>query len=184
VRAGARAGCADRKSGRTALHWAARHGHLETVRWLLERAALPADGATKDGTTPLQLAAWGGHARACALLEAAGADVHATNRWACSAAHFAALAGRQGVCEWLCARGASLGVRNAQGHDALHKAAYGGHRELCRWLCDAPARLAPARVDARGQTAADLARKAGFVELAAELAALAAAADAPPLNEQ
>ncbi|KAJ1622567.1 hypothetical protein T492DRAFT_885047 [Pavlovales sp. CCMP2436] len=59
-----------------------------------------------------------------------------------------------------------------RGHNALHKAAYGGHRELCAWLQHGPPHLDAecALTDARGQTAVELARKAGFVELAQELA--------------
>ena len=61
---------------------------------------------------------------------------------------------------------------NGQGHNALHKAAYGGHRAICEWLQDGPPHLDPEALlpDARGQTPADLAVKAGFQILALWLA--------------
>lgn len=172
VASGARADARDRKSGRTALHWAARHGHVRVAAWLIDACGLGVDALTKDGTTPLQLAAWGGHVRACDALARRGADVAHSNRWVCSAAHFAALAGQLDACAWLLAHGVDLGAPNTQGHHALHKAAYGGHAQLCTWLRSGPAQLGGERAlepDVRGQTPADLARKAGFAELAAEL---------------
>ena len=39
------------KDHRNALHWAARNGHLETCRWLIE-AKMEPNKPTKDGTTP------------------------------------------------------------------------------------------------------------------------------------
>lgn len=214
----------DKKSGRTALHWAARHGHLATTLWLLDHtqqapegddddeldteaspghsrrpsgSRLGVDELTKDGTSPFHLAAWGGHVEVCKELLGRGADVHRINKWDCSAAHFAALAGKTEACHWLYHEaGLDLAQRNSQGHNSLHKAAYGGHHLLCRWLLTltAPATpgdpqagagqllLDPALIDFRGrkgkagfaregagQTAADLARKAGFTDLAAWL---------------
>jgi len=58
--------------GWTALHGAARGGHLEVAR-LLIAAAAPADARAMDGLTPLMLAAEGGHAELVAALRAAGA---------------------------------------------------------------------------------------------------------------
>ena len=51
----------DRKSGRSALHWAARQGHLAVAKWLVGSCGLPEDDLTKDGTSALHLAIWGGH---------------------------------------------------------------------------------------------------------------------------
>jgi ankyrin repeat protein len=103
------------------------------------------------------------------MLADRGADMLVRNKWECTAVHFAALAGQLEVCQWLHARGVPLEEPNTQGHNALHKAAYGGHAHLCRWLVDGPPRIDPALADVRGQTVADLARKAGFSALAVEL---------------
>ncbi|CAE8696156.1 unnamed protein product, partial [Polarella glacialis] len=89
------------------------------------------------------------------------------NSWYCLPHHFAALAGMTESCKWLRSRGVDLALGNNQGHNALHKAAYGGHRELCCWLQDEVGLDREASVqDTRGQTPVDLARKAGYEDLA------------------
>eukprot|EP00435_Cladocopium_sp_Y103_P052723 s418_g16.t1 len=159
---------ADKKSGRTALHWASRQGHLEVVQWLLAEHQIPVDVRTKDDTTPFQLAAWGGHVPLCAWLLSQKADLHHRNSWFCLAHHFAALAGMSDCCKWLHQQGVDLGATNSQGHNALHKAAYGGHAALCAWLQE-NADLDPHQKDVRGQTCAALAKKAGFEDLSCQL---------------
>ncbi|CAJ1358674.1 unnamed protein product [Effrenium voratum] len=161
-------GYADKKSGRMALHWAARQGKLEVVQWLVLEHGLPVDAQTKDCTTPFQLGAWGGHVEVCQWLLLKKADLWHQNSWSCLAHHFAALAGMEACCRWLRQQGLDLGTPNNQGHNALHKAAYGGHAALCQWLQD-EVDLDPAECDVRGQNAAALARKAGFEDLAQRL---------------
>lgn len=43
------------------------------MKWLIEDYAVGVDTPTKDDTTPLQLAAWGGHVEVCAWLREKGA---------------------------------------------------------------------------------------------------------------
>ena len=63
------------------------------------------DAPTGDGTTPLHLACYGGHLAAAKLLvDEFGADLHATNAYACSAAHWACMgrgSGTLGLVQWL-----------------------------------------------------------------------------------
>jgi ankyrin repeat protein len=65
-------------------------------------------------------------------------------------------------------QGLDLHNTNNQGHNALHKAAYGGHKAVCEWLQEGPVGLdvQSQLCDVRGQTPCDLAKKAGFEELA------------------
>eukprot|EP01065_Artemidia_motanka_P020502 TRINITY_DN24546_c0_g1_i1.p1 TRINITY_DN24546_c0_g1~~TRINITY_DN24546_c0_g1_i1.p1 ORF type:complete len:877 (+),score=215.13 TRINITY_DN24546_c0_g1_i1:37-2631(+) len=166
VRAGAAVAHADKKSGRNAVHWAARKGALDVVRFLVCDVGLPAEAVTKDNTTPLQLAAWGGHVEVAEWFAQRGSDVGHINRWGCTAAHFAALAGQLPFLQWLLRQGLDLGFGNQQNHSALHKAAYGGHGAVCDWLIEIGL---PFTADARGQTPADLALKAGYGDLAEHL---------------
>jgi uncharacterized protein len=61
--------------GTTAVHWAVRSDHLDTVRVLLESGA-DAGAADRYGVTPLYLAAENGNAAVIAALLDAGADVN------------------------------------------------------------------------------------------------------------
>ena len=177
VAKGARHGsdAADKKSGRTSLHWAARQGRTEVCRYLVTELAHPLEVKAKDDTTPLQLAAWGGHIETCKWLMSQGADIMFINKWGCTAVHFAALAGHVAATQWLHDLGLDLSHANYQGHNALHKAAYGGHRALTTWLLTGPPDL-PLTQDVRGQFPHTLAKKAGYEELAEYLHARSLAA--------
>lgn len=45
-------------NGRTALHYAARNGHVHVVRWLVEEKGCDIDRSTEDGTTAFCWAVW------------------------------------------------------------------------------------------------------------------------------
>ena len=47
------------KDGRTAMHWAARNGKIEVMDYFL-KSGVDVNVFTKDGTTPLMLACYGG----------------------------------------------------------------------------------------------------------------------------
>lgn len=64
-------------SGISAVHWAARNGHLEMLKVMLEKGVDPnitEDKPAEAGNTPLHEAAIWGHADIIKLLEASGAD--------------------------------------------------------------------------------------------------------------
>ena len=169
------------------IHWAARNGRAEVVRWLVRGARVPVDQTTSDATTPLHLALARGHAAtAAALVDELGADARAVNAHGCNAAHFAAGApggAAVALCAWLRARGVDLALANANAHSPLAKAAQAGRRDVCEWLLEPAARggggLARAHAaarDADGNDAAALARAEGHVALADWLGALREAA--------
>ena len=127
--------------GRTALHWAARNGHLRICQLLVQKGCDPNRG-THDGTRPLHWAIWQGRLPVAAwLVDVAGADLHAINSYGCNAIQWAAQADPDhGIrtCRWLQRRGLDLALLNRNGHSALHKAAVKGRcctffTCVCKW---------------------------------------------------
>ena len=92
-----------RKDGKTCLHWASRNGRTAVARFLLSaEIGLPVDLPTKDGSTPVMLACFGGHLGLAQVLQAEfQADLARKNRHLCSCAHWAAMGGHVPVLEWL-----------------------------------------------------------------------------------
>ena len=85
-----------RKDRRRPIHWAARNGRLETLRWLVETRGCDPGAKTYDGDQAFHLAVWRGH-RACAeyLAETAKTDANGRNRWGCNALLWACIAQRE-----------------------------------------------------------------------------------------
>lgn len=95
--------------------------------YLVDVAQVPVDTRAADGTTPLQLALYGGHAPDTAsALQQRGADVSATNDWGCSCAHWAAMGGHVDSARWLqpsvAAGLLSFDEPQRDGQTPLHKA--------------------------------------------------------------
>jgi ankyrin repeat protein len=117
--------------GATPLYRATRATDLPAIRALLDKGADP-NVATKDGSTPLMVAAGFGARRggneedvvekadradpldAVKLYVGAGANVNAATEFGNTALHYAALTGSARVVEFLAANGAALDVKNKQ----------------------------------------------------------------------
>ena len=87
----------NKTQGRTALHWAARNGHLSVCKLLVEDYGADPDPLAKGDVTPLQLAVWRGHLEVCRWLsETAGSaskhnnKQHFMNGWGCTVHHWLA----------------------------------------------------------------------------------------------
>jgi ankyrin repeat protein len=77
--------------GRTALHWAARNGHLSVCKIMVEEFGADPDPLARGGVTPLQLAVWRGHVDICLWLSEKGtANKHFVNGWGCTVHHWLA----------------------------------------------------------------------------------------------
>ena len=121
--------------GRTALHWAARNGHLDMVVYLTQEHKVCLDAKTVDGTTAFCWAAWQGHEHIMKYLHAQGCDVSSVNSFGCNAALWAAQgSGSAQIIAWLDAIGCSCLVLNDNNHGILHKAAQRGKHDVCDWF--------------------------------------------------
>ena len=112
-----------------ALHFAARHGHLECMATLLE---LGADSTAEDfyGWQAIHEAALNGHAECLALLLEHGSKVDATaynNNGPNTPLHYAARHGHVRCVELLLMHGADWKSSNKYGENPLHCTAMRGH---------------------------------------------------------
>lgn len=128
--------------GNRPLHYAAREGHTEIVRTLLDAGA-SVDAANLRGVTPLHRAVQVG-GRCVALLLAAGADVNATDQVGRTPLHWAVTYPHVDVVRRLLEAHTRVDARDHEGRTPLHAAAKWGQTEVIDVLLEAGA-----AVDAR-----------------------------------
>jgi len=80
----------------TPLHWAARNGHTDLARLLIEKGAL-VNARDNCQQTPLHFVARNGHTHLASLLIEKGADPNARDNWKQTPVHWAAMNGHTGV---------------------------------------------------------------------------------------
>ena len=134
---------------------AAKRGHLEVVRLLLEAGAqTDAHAANRNGATALMIAAENGHLDVMQLLLKAGADKDSATAGGATALMLAAQNGHSEVVRVLLEAGAdkeAATTAEPAGQTALFAASLNGHLEVVRLLLEAGADKDAATTD--GQTA-------------------------------
>lgn len=117
--------------GETPLIYAARLGHVDQVKALIEAGAA-VNIKAKNGLPVLRLAA---NTQVMDLLIRAGADVHETDEDGTTALHFAARNNRTGIIEKLLSSGVAVNCRRLdQGTTPLHLAAEFNSADAARLL--------------------------------------------------
>ena len=120
-------------TGKTALHEAAAHGHVDVVAHLIGdgqgKEAVDVNAHDAFGNTPLHLAAYHGRARCVKLLveRCALCQVFAVDRAGATPLHRAAEWGRTEIVRLLCRAGADVEARDLLGASPLHLASAHGH---------------------------------------------------------
>ncbi|CAK9034684.1 unnamed protein product [Durusdinium trenchii] len=142
--------------------FAAKRGHLEVVRLLLEAGA-DQNAARQDGATALGATAFNGHLEVARVLLEAGADPNAARQDGTTALMVAALNGHLEVVRVLLEAGADQNATTQDGATALMFAAHKGHLEVVRLLLEAGADPKAAAQD--GTTALILAAESGQLEV-------------------
>ncbi|KAG5747902.1 hypothetical protein H9Q72_014013 [Fusarium xylarioides] len=114
-------------TGSTALHWAARNGHVGTVRTLIDRGAV-VDVTDNAGRTPLAGAATNGHGMIIELLLALGATIDFRTNSGATPIHLAARNGKVTAIRLLAAvSGANPDSSDNDGRTPLSWAAMHGY---------------------------------------------------------
>jgi RNA polymerase sigma factor (sigma-70 family) len=127
--------------GFTALGLAAHFGHVETLRFLIEKGAdINMVSKHPIGVTPLHAALFGGKTETAMLLIESGAEVNTQRggkgwpRAGWTALHYSAGLGFLELIEPLLARGADINIRDDEGETALRVALDQGHLQIAEAL--------------------------------------------------
>lgn len=153
--------------GHTALHLAARNGHSECAKILLEMGSTGTE-MTEKGWTPLHMAARYGQIRIVGLLLDSGVDPSSTDQYGWRPFHVAARYGYREVVEILLVAGVEVNEQLFKAKStALHLAARYGRNEVAELLLKKGAQME--RQDKRGYTALHLAARNGHREIVEKL---------------
>ena len=122
--------------GRTAMWYAARNGHLEIVRLLVEHGADTEKGGNIEDGTPLWIASSEGHLAIVRYLWEQGADKNAIGQSGDTILGTASLNGHLPVVTYLVEQGADMEEVDNGGHTSLHNASMRGHVDVARHLLE------------------------------------------------
>jgi ankyrin repeat protein len=152
------------EDARTALHYAAKGGHLETLKYLVGKGA-EVNARDIKRKTALHYAAQGGHLELLQyLVEEKGAEVDTQNKKRKTALHYAAQEGQLKTLKYLVEKGAEVNARDKERRKtALHYAAQEGHLETLKYLVERGAEVNT--LDKEGKTALHYAATRGHLEI-------------------
>ncbi|CAH6791929.1 Espnl [Phodopus roborovskii] len=109
------------------VHHAARAGHLNCVKFLVQRAKLPGNQQAHNGATPVHdAAATGNLAELCWLVRDGGCGLQVQDASGVSPLHLAARFGHPALVEWLLHEGHVAALETLEGALPLHHAAVSG----------------------------------------------------------
>jgi ankyrin repeat protein len=136
------------KDDKTSLHVATFGGHLEVVKYLIEKGVnvntrnlwsdkTPLHWAARGkGKPPLHWAACGGNLEMVKYLIEKGTDVNTKNKNETTPLHWAAFGGHFEVVKYLIEKGADVNVKDKYDNTPLHLAAMEGHLEIVKYLIE------------------------------------------------
>ncbi|XP_029901525.1 ankyrin repeat domain-containing protein 16 [Myripristis murdjan] len=107
-------------SGDTLLHYASRHGHLDTVRFLMEEVGMDLEVRNNDYKRPLHEAASMGHTACVSYLVREGATVDCLKRADWTPLMMACTRRNLEVIQELLSHGANPALKNKDGWNAFH----------------------------------------------------------------
>ncbi|KAL6079071.1 Rab-GAP TBC domain-containing protein [Balamuthia mandrillaris] len=145
------------RNGNTALHWAAAHGQLASLRLLLEKYGANVEAEDKEGCTALHCASLRGHL-ACLkfLIKQSNANVNHRDFDGATPLHKAAAMGHRRCVEVLLKAGGKVKTKDRYGFTALHKAAFHGNQDCLAVLLQHGAPLLPSDLRHTNNVAATL----------------------------
>jgi len=142
--------------GRTLLHYAAKFGHVEIARWLVEEQGGDFNGKTIGGLTPWIYAVIG-HERS---------TYKARTELLMDKSLNGASIGRLAGIKWLMqVPDIELNAKTSEGNTALHLCAWQGNLDLVRCVVEAMRNVDIYAKNDEGVTAADLAQAGGFTDI-------------------
>lgn len=136
-------------NGATPLIMAARNGHYEVVKYLIEECkadftqpgCVKFDGETIEGAPPLWCAAAAGHLEIVEYLVEKGADVNQTTYTNSTPLRAACFDGHYAIVEFLVKHDADIEIANRHGHTCLMIACYKGHKHIVEYLLSLKAQV-------------------------------------------
>ena len=160
---------AQNKWGQTALHDAAKAGHIGIVATLVFHGGV-VDAQDRWLNTPLMYATLYNHANCVAFLLQSRCSVGVANKGLRMAVHTAAEKGHRGIVAMLTAAGAPLDVRDCDDNTPLLLAALNQHEEIARCLIRAGSDVRVA--GSLAKTVLHYACSSGFVDVVRDVTTL------------
>ena len=152
------------KFGETPLHAAAKNGHLDVVRYLVEQWPNQKDNPAYNGATPFIDASWKGHLKVVSYLLKKKVNIEVANANGWTTLHFAAKYGHVEVVRHLVEQGAKIDKTNNNGETPLILASTDDCLKVVRYLLEQGADKD--NFDANGYTSLHLAALRGHLETA------------------